>query len=85
MCAFHLLVKGSSPIEFLYIGANAGQQAMKAMGVMRQAVEEHPSIGKDIEVCFAPFRYQVPVKEEKQEFLRDAAVWRVVTIRKGPK
>lgn len=77
-CAFVYLQKGVSPIDFFYIGGNAGQQAMKAMSVFAFIV--HQESGAI--VAFRPLRYMTITVDvltgEKKE--KDATVWRTIIV-----
>lgn len=76
-CALHYLSQQVSPIDFFYIGANAGQQAMKAMGIFRYTFER--ATGEQCTILFQPNRVQTRAKafpDSKEEILIDAVYWR---------
>ncbi len=79
-CAYHFLRKGVQSIDFLCIGANAGQQAMKSMGVFAFKVENQD--GFDFSVAFQPIRVSVEVddRQTKQKVKKDAVCWRAVIL-----
>ena len=61
--------------EFFYIGGNAGQQAMKAMSILRYRFAlESP----DLTLAFVPVRVLCQIKEDEQ--LKDAVVWRSIIL-----
>lgn len=70
-CALHYALNDRQPIDFLFLGANAAQQATKAMScfadMMREATE-----GKKT-VLFEPIHVLVETPEPK-----DATVFRAV-------
>ncbi len=81
-CALYFLKRGITDVDFFYIGANAGQQAMKAMGIMRNFLEEATE-GK-CTVLFQPNRVQTNVKDAEQPgvvIVKDAVYWRAYIIR----
>ena len=79
-CAHFYLLRGVSDIDFFCIGANANQQAMKAMGMfMLRAEKEDPLLV----VSFKPLRFQTNATNPKtgaQEVI-DCTVWRTVLHR----
>lgn len=78
-CALHYMERGVTEIDFFYIGGNAGQQAMKAMGIFRYVVESM-SNGSDT-VFFQPNRVQTEILEEGMGAVKkDAVYWRPFVI-----
>lgn len=76
-CALHYLGQEISPIDFFYIGANAGQQAMKAMGIFRYTFER--ATEGTYTILFQPNRVQTKAKVRDgtdAEMLIDAVYWR---------
>jgi hypothetical protein len=72
-CAFVFLQKGIFPIDFFYIGGNAGQQAMKSMSIFAFIVQ------KDLPgmlIAFRPIRFMTTADEKE----KDATVWRTVLV-----
>jgi len=83
-CALTYLQRGLDPIDFFYIGGNAGQQAMKAMSIFAYLVDrEMHQAG--ISVAFCPKRFTTntvdPVTKENRE--KDAAVWRTIIVKQN--
>jgi hypothetical protein len=81
--AFHLLRNRIFPIDFLCIGANANQQAMKSMGVFLHIVEHSPE-ERGISLAFQPLRYMVETvdSETGEHKDKDCVVWRTVILKK---
>ncbi len=82
-CAFHFLNKGKRTIDFFCIGANANQQASKAMGVFAFMVR---GIRKsdNVAVAFEPLRFSTLANDDSGPKLKDAMVWRTVIYELGP-
>lgn len=80
-CAFHYLQKSIFPIDFMCIGANAGQQATKAMGIFRHMVDNNPDM-KGLAVAFQPFLYKTetidPHTQERKD--KSVTIWRTVVF-----
>ena len=78
-CAMHNLNNAVSPIEFLCIGANANQQATKAIGTFMYNVQRQ--FPKFL-VAFQPLRYMVKTQDvvTNAEKLKDATVWFTVMV-----
>jgi len=73
-CALKLLENAIDP-EFLYIGGNAGQQAMKAMTIMRYQLE---SSMENWEISFSPFRVRLSVVDSDGGLsFKDGSVWKL--------
>lgn len=73
--ACDLLKRGVAQIDFFYIGANAGHQATKSMGVFKRMFEEaNPGM---FEVSFVPNCFLTYTEDAKHEE-RIATVWRTV-------
>lgn len=80
-CALHFLSQDLGPVDFFYIGANAGQQAMKAMGILRYTVEKYTE-GKTT-VLFQPNRVQTETQDHadrSKTLLVDAVYWRTYAV-----
>ena len=75
-CAFACLMRDRDLIEFLCIGANANQQATKAMWSFRQSVLNSPQLPKGTDVAFVPFRVAVQIGDKE----KDATAWRVLLL-----
>ena len=79
-CAFYYLQRGL-PVEFFCIGANANQQAMKAMGIFRELVDECPDFTGN-SVAFQPLRVRThtvdPTNGDQKD--KDAVVWRTLMV-----
>lgn len=85
ICAYHYFHRGITPIDFFVIGANANQQAMKAMGVFKFRAEEESRLADKGEcplftISFAPLRFHTVTENETthEEKEKDAVVWRTV-------
>lgn len=86
-CAFHYFERGIWPIDFFVIGANANQQAMKAMGSFKHKVEDDSSRrnsgnGTTFTVAFVPLRFHVNTESATthEQTEKDATVWRTVLL-----
>jgi len=80
-CAQGLLSAGVTPIEFFYIGGNAGQQAGKAMTIF--AYQIGCESNQKVEALFRPFRVMTTtVDGEQHSKEKDASVWRLVLVTK---
>jgi hypothetical protein len=75
-CAFHYLQKGMLPIDFMCIGANANQQATKAMGIFCHMVKHSPEFN-NIRVAFEPFPVRTLTGEADKQ-MKSATIWRTV-------
>lgn len=80
-CAFHYLLRRNFPIDFMCIGANANQQATKAMGVFRYMVEHDPSMS-NIGVAFQPFHYKTVTHDTTGDREKSVTVWRTLIFEK---
>ena len=83
-CALHYLEKGHPIIDFFCIGANANQQAMKAMGIFMNLVERNLPDAK-YSVAFQPLRFKTETDNQTthlREF-KDSTVWRTILIKHG--
>lgn len=78
-CAFHYLQKQMFPIDFMAIGANANQQATKAMGIFRFMVENAPEFA-GIFVAFQPFLYKTTTHDRGGDRDKSVTVWRTIII-----
>jgi stage V sporulation protein SpoVS len=80
-CAFHYMQKGLFPIEFLCIGANANQQATKAMGVFSFMVARSIEFG-GAQVAFQPMLRKTSTVDaiSNQSRPRIVTVWRTVVF-----
>ena len=79
--AHHNLIQGHLP-EFLCIGANANNQAMKSMSVLRYIVET----SSKATVAFQPFRCKVHLTDRVTKITEpyDAIVWKTLVIEHEP-
>ena len=80
-CALHYLSQNILPIDFFYVGANAGQQAMKAMGIFRYTFER--ATEGETTLLFQPNRVQTRALVRdgtNAEMLIDAVYWRTYVI-----
>ena len=83
-CAIRLLKDGTHTIDFFYIGAGAGQQAMKAMTIFSFEVGRDPVL-KAV-VTFQPIRVTTSIAPKDKEdpeadsLKRDASVWRTYIL-----
>lgn len=77
--AMHCLMAKMDKIDFIYIGANAGQQAMKAMGIFRLNVEFHQP---GWTLAFRPLRFQTEIEDfqTKEKKMKDLTVWRTILV-----
>lgn len=75
--ALELCSKFDDPVEFFYIGASAGQQAAKAMGIFRYKVDELFEGRKT--AVFRPNRVRVRLDSEKGEIV-DAIYWEAFVV-----
>lgn len=80
-CALHFLERLVDPIDFICIGANANQQAVKSIGVFSEMFVER--FGQDGSfLAFRPLRVSVSAKNFDGSFqLKDATVWRTVVVK----
>lgn len=82
-CACFFLEKGYDPIDFLCIGANANQQAVKAMGVMLHTIEGAEQNLDRLQIAFRPLHVTVSVEDRENPgkfYVKDATVWRLVLL-----
>lgn len=77
MYALGLCGSSPDPVEFLYIGASAGQQAAKAMGIFRYKVDE--AFNNQKTAVFHPNRVKVILSDPEQSHV-DAFVWRAYVV-----
>jgi hypothetical protein len=80
-CAFCFLRQGVSPIDFMCIGANANQQATKAMGIFRTNVlrsEQH----KEMDLAFQPLLFRTHTEDAQSHEKKDKSVtvWRTMIV-----
>jgi hypothetical protein len=79
-CAFFFLRAGCLKVEFLCIGANANQQASKAMGVFMSLVERDRDFDGRT-VAFQPLRFQTETTDlEGRKMIKDCMVWRTLLV-----
>ena len=81
-CAFYYLQRGL-PVEFFCIGANANQQAMKAMGIFMNMVNENEEFKKRrLSVAFQPLRFMTDTIDIRTQDHRDkdATVWKTFLV-----
>src|SRR5687767_13522603 len=71
VCALHFLERRMKQIEFLCLGANANQQAMKVMGIFLFLVEKDSR--HSCSVAFQPLRYRTMTTdpETREQKLKD--------------
>lgn len=76
--AYRLYLDNKWPIDFLVIGGNANQQAMKAMGLFRDRVMRISR--QAVTVTFAPIRVRVStiVQGKETSIMKEATAWRTV-------
>lgn len=75
-CAAYFFKKNQFPIDFLCIGVEANQQAMKAMGFFRSLLLE---ARLNIDVSFVPLRFTtITTDENKLEEAKDCTAWRSI-------
>ena len=81
-CAFIMITREQKTPEIFYIGGNAGQQAMKAMTILRFKFAKH---NRELSLAFLPIRVIVEVEEgeNKEKKLKDAVVWRSIIIQQA--
>ena len=75
--AMDLMSKGVKQIEFFYVGANAGHQATKSMGVFRRLFEQ--SSGGLYTLAFVPRCFYTKT-EDKINADKIASVWRTIVV-----
>lgn len=75
-CALHYFLNGKKDIDFFYIGASAGQQAAKSMGLFRYMLEGYSD--NKLTVYFQPNRVQTFVEDDQR--WTDAIAWRAVVV-----
>lgn len=77
--------KGTRPIEFIFLGANAGQQAFKICMTAKREIEKYFKL----KVVFVPLWHTVLTdsKENQPGSIKDAQIWRLVelSLDEGPK
>jgi len=66
------------PVEFVFLGGNAGQQADKAAHTMMSDLDSHFGI----KVVFVPCRVLVRMDGASDE-MKDAFVWKVLDAKTG--
>ena len=81
-CALHFYEREVTPIDFVCIGANANQQATKAMGVFRYMLLSSQNI---VDVSFQPLLFKARVHipgqvDTDSEII--ITVWRTILLRK---
>jgi hypothetical protein len=79
-CAYGYLQRGIEKIEFFYIGANAGHQAMKAMTIFSHMVRTELSQAGS--VAFLPLRVLTKTDDGTGKLTeKDATVWRAILFK----
>ncbi len=78
-CAFHYLQQSKLPIDFMVIGANANQQATKAMGIFCYMVTNAPEFA-GIQVAFQPLLYKTLTHSDTNEKFKSVTVWRTIIL-----
>jgi len=79
--AANLWRSGKRPVDFVYLGGNAGQQADKAVHAMMMELAKL----FNIMVAFVPMRVMVKTEpdEEGKSYVKDAFVWRAIPLDQG--
>jgi hypothetical protein len=81
-CALACFEKGHVPLDFLFIGANAGQQATKAAGLFNNLI--YQKTGGKCVVVYYPQRVELALVSEESapavEKLVESTVWTAVII-----
>lgn len=81
LSAFHEYVKGTRPVEFIFLGGNAGQQAFKACAVVKRELER----ARSVKIAFEPFWCKVEIlNNDVPESVKDASGWRIVELSVPP-
>lgn len=75
-CAFHYLHKQMLPIDFMSIGANANQQATKAMSIFCHMVKKAPEFA-GIAVAFQPLLFKTYTSDEEE---KSVTIWRTILL-----
>jgi stage V sporulation protein SpoVS len=76
-CAFAFMEERRVNVEFLFIGASAGQQALKAIGILTEIFESR--WGTDYALVFRPMRFKTAIHSQTEQVPDrevDAQVWR---------
>jgi len=79
--AANLWRSGKRPVDFVYLGGNAGQQADKAAHAMMMELAKL----FNIIVGFVPMRVMVKTEpdENGKTHIKDAFVWRAIPLKEG--
>lgn len=77
-CALGFLDEGRPNVEFMFIGASAGQQALKAIGLTSIIFEERNE-GKYL-LFFRPLRFRTVIRDAESAREVEAQVWRTYVI-----
>ena len=85
-CAFRYLQKSLLPIDFMCIGANANQQATKAMGIFCFIVNNAEEFNT-VEVAFQPLMFRTSTTDPITKQVKDKSVtiWRTLILEKKAK
>ena len=88
-CAWHFLERAAVYIDFYYIGANAGQQATKAMSILSHQFNQ--TYGQSgYMLSFVPLRFTTITRDrigdslEETSVPKDCCVWRSVITQMNP-
>lgn len=76
-CAFAFLEERRPNVEFMFIGASSGQQALKAIGILTDIFESKWEA--DFVILFRPMRFRtvIAAQDNLPEREVDAQAWRV--------
>ncbi len=78
-CAAHYLVDKKVPVDFMFIGANAGNQAVKAISILKNMLSGSTSGVSS--VLIDPLHVSTVVDDTSGKTEMDAVVLRVLVIR----
>lgn len=79
-CALHFALESREPIDFLFLGANAAQQAIKAMSCFSELLREATD-GKTT-VLYEPLHVMVETNPSGPSSLKDATFFRAIITKK---
>jgi len=77
LAAFHQFRKGTRPVEFSFIGANAGQQAIKAANVAIRAIRTYTNESWGIIPLWCNVKTKKP---DGAEVIKDGCLLRLVQL-----
>lgn len=97
LSAFYEWRKGTRPVEFVFLGGNAGHQAYKAAGVAKREIEAICHI----KVAFIPMWSSVITETVEEHYtkthhvkthvqdssgvVKDLSIWRIIELNPAPK